>query len=176
MNHLDQLVGEWLTYNGYFVRTSVAVGLRDRGGFEGELDVVALHPGTQHLLHVECSLDALSWDQRLERFGAKFERGRRFVPQLFKGFTIPAQLDQVVILMFAGANNRDEIGGGRLLTAAQLVKEIIDGLANTSLRSGIVPETFPLVRTIQLTVAASGTPPGGRRLIPRATPDFPNPP
>jgi hypothetical protein len=52
VNHLEQLVSEWLQYNGYFVRVSVQVGARARGGFEGELDVVALNPVTQHLLHV----------------------------------------------------------------------------------------------------------------------------
>ncbi len=68
VNHLEQLVSEWLQYNGYFVRVSVQVGARARGGFEGELDVVALNPVTQHLLHVECSLDALSAEKREERF------------------------------------------------------------------------------------------------------------
>jgi hypothetical protein len=37
MNHLEQLVAEWLQYNGYFVRLSVQVGGRARGGYEGEL-------------------------------------------------------------------------------------------------------------------------------------------
>ena len=43
MNHLEQLVAEWLQYRGYFVRVSVPVGARPNGGFEGELDVVGLH-------------------------------------------------------------------------------------------------------------------------------------
>ena len=33
MNHLEQLVAEWLQYNGYFVRVSVPVGPRPKGGF-----------------------------------------------------------------------------------------------------------------------------------------------
>jgi hypothetical protein len=43
MNHLEQLIGEWLQYKGYFVRVSVPLGPRPKGGFEGELDVVALN-------------------------------------------------------------------------------------------------------------------------------------
>ncbi len=64
MNHLEQLVSEWLQYKGYFVRVSVPVGPRPKGGFEGELDVVALNFPHKHLVHVECSLDANSWEQR----------------------------------------------------------------------------------------------------------------
>jgi hypothetical protein len=60
VNHLEQLVGEWLQYRGYFVRMSVQVGPRLKGGFEGELDVIGLHFADQHLVHVECSLDAES--------------------------------------------------------------------------------------------------------------------
>jgi hypothetical protein len=43
MNHLEQLVAEWLQYNNYFVRMSVQVGARAKGGFEGELDVVGIN-------------------------------------------------------------------------------------------------------------------------------------
>jgi hypothetical protein len=59
LNHLEQLVAEWLQYKGYFVRISMPVGLRPMEGYEGELDVVAFHPARQHSLHVECSPDAL---------------------------------------------------------------------------------------------------------------------
>lgn len=73
MNHLEQLVAEWLQYRGYFVRTAVLVGPRPKGGFEGELDVVGLHVANQHLMHVECSLDALSWADRERRFAKKVD-------------------------------------------------------------------------------------------------------
>lgn len=41
MNFLEQLVSEWYSYRGFYVRENVRVGLRDRGGYQGELDVVA---------------------------------------------------------------------------------------------------------------------------------------
>jgi hypothetical protein len=84
-NHLEDLVAEWLEYNGYFVRKSVLVGKREKGGFEGELNVVGLHPKTKHLLHVECSLDAHTWEKREARFAGKFERGRKYIAPLFGG-------------------------------------------------------------------------------------------
>ena len=73
MNHLEQLVAEWLQHNGYFARTSVPVGPRDRGGYEGELDVVGLHLARKRLVHIECSLDADSASERQAKFAKKFE-------------------------------------------------------------------------------------------------------
>lgn len=97
-NHLEQLTAEWLEHCGYFVRQSVLVGKREKGGFEGELDIVALNPVSRHLLHVECSLDADPWERREARFTGNFERGRRYVPFLFAGLDLPPDLDQVTLL------------------------------------------------------------------------------
>ena len=76
MNHLEELVSEWLGYRGYFVRRNVLVGKRAKGGYECELDVVAFHPGLRRLVHVEPSLDAHSWKKRAARFAKKFAAGR----------------------------------------------------------------------------------------------------
>lgn len=85
MNHLEQLVAEWYEFQGYFVRRNVMVDPRPRGGYECELDVVAFHPGKQHLVHLEPSLDADSWQRREERFAKKFDAGRRHIPAIFGG-------------------------------------------------------------------------------------------
>jgi hypothetical protein len=168
MNHLEQLVSEWLQYSGYFVRTAMMVGPRSRGGFEGELDVVGLQVANKHLLHVECSLDALSWAVREERFRKKFDQGQRHIKHaIFQDFTLPETIDGVVVLQFAGRNSPEHIGGGRLVTGKQFVREILDGLKNTDPASGAVPSTFPLLRTLQLAAAAQDTPSDPkRRLIP----------
>ena len=47
---------------------------RNKGGFEGELDVVAVHVTKPHLLHVECSVDADSWQKSHAQFALKLER------------------------------------------------------------------------------------------------------
>src|SRR5579875_3875770 len=157
MNHLEQLVTEWLQYKKYYVRTSVQVGLRHAGGFEGELDVVGYNFASKHLIHVECSLDANSWQERDKVFSKKFERGRKFVKTVFEGFTVPNAPDQVALLQFA-SGNRQQIGGGRVITGKQFIREIWDGLRGTSPASGAVPSTLPLVRTLQLAAAAQPTP------------------
>ena len=88
MNFLEQLVAEWHELQGYFVRRNVRVGQLAGGGFGGELDVVALHPGKKRLLHIEPSMDAHSWEQREERFRKKFEIGKIHIPMLFAGFPV----------------------------------------------------------------------------------------
>ncbi len=156
MNHLEQLVSEWLQYKEYFVRVSVPVGPRPRGGFEGELDVVGVNPGNEHLIHVECSLDALSWKIRNEKFAKKFERGRKYIKSVFKGLVLPQKLDQVALLQFATHTNH-EVGGARLVTGKQFIREVFDGLKGTSPSSGAVPSTLPLLRTLQLAADAEHT-------------------
>jgi hypothetical protein len=88
-NHLEQLVAEWYEYQGYFIRRNIKVGRRSKGGYEGELDIVAFHPERQHLVHIETSLDAKSWEKREERFSKKFEAGRRYIPSLLEAVEKP---------------------------------------------------------------------------------------
>lgn len=164
MNHLESLVTEWLQFNRYFVRTSVHVGARERGGFEGELDVVGLNFQTAHLIHVECSLDSLSSNAREPKFAAKFERGVRFKELVFPGLVLPEQLDQVALLQYASSAT-ETIGGARLVTVKEFVAEIMVGLEGKSPASGAVPATYPLLRTLQLAADAKNTK-AKRRLIP----------
>jgi hypothetical protein len=153
MNHLEQLVAEWLQHNGFYVRVSVPVGPRARGGYEGELDVVGIHLVKQRLIHVECSLDAASRETREQRFAAKFARGRQYIKDAFEGMTLPEKLDQVVVLQFTSGTPR-EIGGARLVTVRELVHEIYDGLKSTSPASGAISSNLPLLRTLQLAADA----------------------
>jgi hypothetical protein len=170
MNHLEQLVAEWLQYNGYFVRSSVLVGRRPKGGFEGELDVVAIHMGRKHLIHVECSLDADAKKKREQRFSDKFARGRKFIAQVFVGLPVDADtLDSVAVLQFPN-KKMSQLGGGRLLHTRDLIHEIFAGLAGKSPASGAVPANLPLLRTLQLAADASTHRPGGNRLIEPNTP------
>lgn len=158
MNHLETLTAEWLEYCGYFVRKSVLAGARQNGGYEGELDVVAWHPQKEHLLHVECSLDALPWVKREKKYQAKFNCGQKYVSGIFESVDLP--LDQVVILTFGGKQPNAayrKLGGGRMITTAELIIEIITGLTGTSPLSKAVPEQYPNLRTIQLVDWSQGT-------------------
>ena len=43
MNFLEQVIAEWFSHKGYFVKTNIKFGKLPRGGFAGEMDVVAFH-------------------------------------------------------------------------------------------------------------------------------------
>ncbi len=149
VNHLEQLVAEFYEFQGYFVRRNIQVGRRPRGGYECELDVVAFNPELQHLVHVEPSMDAHTWSVREERFGKKFSAGRRYIPGLFKGIDIPADLEQIALLGFASNANRKTLAGGKILTAADFFAQIVKKLEGRSVAHAAVPEQFALLRTIQ---------------------------
>ena len=91
-NYLEQLVAEWYEYQGYFVRRNVLVGKLAAGGHEGELDIVAFNPAKSHLVHIEPSMDAESWEKREDRYRQKFETGKKYIPELFAGFELPAEI------------------------------------------------------------------------------------
>lgn len=149
MNHLEQLVGEWFEYNGYFVRRNILVGKRDQGGHECELDVVAFHPESQHLVHIEPSLDADSWAKRELRFSKKFKAGRSHIPQLFSGIPLPQDFEQIALFAFGSTKNVKTVGGGEVATTAEFYSEIVATLRGQNVAKKAVPEQFPLIRTIQ---------------------------
>ena len=149
MNFLEELVAEWYEFQGYFVRRNVLVGRRAKGGYECELDVVAFHPGSKHLVHIEPSMDAQSWAKRDERFRKKFAAGRRHIPELFSGLELPEAFDQIALLGFASNKNRSTVGGGKLLLVDELLREILTSLKDRRIASSAVPEDKPILRTLQ---------------------------
>ncbi len=157
MNHLEALTAEWLEYNGYFVRRAVKVGKRARGGWDGELDVIAFHPARGHFLHVECSIDAKTWENREKTFERKFAMGRKHARELFSGMALPTALDQVVVHGYAAAAEQHRrLGGGRLVTSQELTAEIITSIPTTTWKNA-VPETYPLLRTLQFSKMAGAS-------------------
>lgn len=149
MNHLEQLVGEWYEYSGYFVRRNIFVGKRPKGGYECELDVVAFQPNSGHLIQIEPSLDAHSWTKREERFKKKFEAGRKYIPELFAGIDLPQEIEQIALFVFASTSSVKELAGGRVAIASEFYGEIVRDLRGKRVAKEAVPEQFPLLRTIQ---------------------------
>jgi len=71
MNHLEQLTYEYYDWLGYLVKHNIKVGKLKRGGWEMELDIVAYNPTTNHLIHMEPSIDGYSWETRETHFRKK---------------------------------------------------------------------------------------------------------
>ena len=151
-NHLEQLVAEWYEFQGFFVRRNVKVGKRPQGGYECELDIVAFHPELKKVVHIETSLDADSWKKKEERFEKKFEAGKKYIPQIFKGFEIPTEIEQIAILFFASKNNKKTLAGGEIVLVSEILVEIVKELSKRKVTKQAVPEQFPLLRTIQFII------------------------
>ncbi len=149
INYLEQLIAEWYEYQGYFLRRNVMVGKREKGGYECELDIVAFHPETKHLIQIEPSMDAHPWPKREERYARKFEAGRKHIPELFGGLDIPGEIEQVAVLVFASKQHHEMLAGGRLVLAGDLLAEITRKLRRKSIYSKAVSEQYPILRTIQ---------------------------
>lgn len=148
-NHLESIVAEWYELRGYFVRRNVQVGKRPNGGYECELDIVAFHPEQRSLVQIEPSLDSDSWAKRELRYMKKFETGRRHIPTLFKGISVPKHIEQIALFVYGGGGERTHVGGGRVMFIREFMAEIRNGIAHRRVASAAVPEGFPHLRTLQ---------------------------
>lgn len=151
-NFLEQLITEWYEYQGYFVRRNVPVGKRTKGGYECELDIIAFEPVARHLVHVEPSLDAESWGQREQRFRKKFDAGLKYIPGLFPGLELAAEIEQIAIFAFASRVNHPTLAGRKVLLVSDLMREIMEDLSDKKITSAAVPEHHQVLRTLQFVV------------------------
>ena len=152
MNHLEELVSQWLDFRGYIVRCNVCIGLLRHGGHTGEIDVAAYHPVTKHCLHVECSGDADSWAYREKRFEQKFAKGRDFIKkEVFPWLDGVGDLkiEQWAIVWTAGAD-RTHVAGGKVVTMRNLYRNIARDIRKMREKGNrVIPEKYSLLRTIQ---------------------------
>lgn len=152
MNHLEQLISEWYEFRGYFVRRNIMVCKRKKGGYKGELDIVAFNSEKNHLIHIEPSSDANSWAKREKNFRKKFDVGKRYITsEIFPGFKLPT-IEQWAVLPASDTNHKT-IGGGKVVPIKKLYQMITKYIKeNGPPETNAIPEQFPLLRTIQFTV------------------------
>jgi len=153
MNHLEQLVAEWLEFKGYFIRRNVKVGRLPHGGHEGELDVVAYHPIENRLIHIETSTDAGTWLKREERFKKKFETGHKYIiPEILPWLPHNKTFEQWAVL-WGSDRHHPTIGGGKVVPVRKLYRMIAEDIVALEKKGNrAVPEQFPLLRTMQYTL------------------------
>jgi hypothetical protein len=101
-------------------------------------------------MHLEPSIDALSWHKREERFERKFRVGRKYIfGDVLPWLNPTTPLTQRAILVNRGS--RTHVGGGEITTIDETTKEIRDTVsAEGKLAKCAISEQFPLLRTIQL--------------------------
>ena len=157
MNFLEQLVAEWYEYRRYFVLSNLQYGKRKKGGYEGEIDVLAFHPKEQDFLHIETSADALSWAKRRDRFRQQFTKAARYYPEW-----LPCNVDEVKRIAVVGFALKpkvrsDYFGDGiEIRSVPDLMAEISAALAKKEPMKAAVPEAFPLLRAVQFAVHYGG--------------------
>jgi hypothetical protein len=154
-NFLEQLVSELYEFRRYFVRRNVLVGRRRAGGYDCELDVVALHPREKKFVQIEPSMEADTWERREHRYGKKFAAGKKHIPELFQGLDVPTEIEQIALFGFGG-KTRETVAGGRVMLVSELMVEIERVLEGRKIASGAVPEGFPLLRAVQFTLEYLG--------------------
>ena len=148
VEYLEQLATEWYEYQGYFVHKDLWVGLASDGSYECELDIVAFHPTRHHLVHIEPSLDLLSWKDREQHFQLKFDAGKRYLHRMF-GAEAHGHLEQIALIVSGDESALHTIAGGRIVRLADLLAEILERLASFDISESLVPEQWPLLRTLQ---------------------------
>lgn len=151
MNHLEGLIRQYYEWKGYIVRSNVKVGRLTHGGWSGELDIVAYHPQTKHLIHLEPSIDANSWDNREDRFKKKFAAGHEYIgSEVFPWVDKNTPIEQVAVLI---TSSRTELAGGKVWSIDELMRDIRTEIINAGIMAkNAIPEEYDLLRTIQMTV------------------------
>ena len=155
MNFLESLVAEWYEYREYFVRSNVRTRERGKkGGYDVELDVLAFSPKDQSLVHIETSSDANSWRERKERFLKK-----KFIltHDEYEDLVLKSKIKTIKKIAIVGWNYktksdlnwRDDI---EVKLIPNLLEEITAKLKKTSPSKHVVPENYPLLRTIQIMI------------------------
>ena len=150
-NFLESLIAEWLEYKGMFVRTNVLVGLREKGGYECELDVVGIDLQERRILQYEPTMDGSSWKDREIKFRKKFDAGKKYIPELFSDFMRihPDWIEQYAVLGYGSDRNHKTIGGGIIITTKSLFQQILEDLKGKRIDRQAISENMPRLRTIQ---------------------------
>ncbi len=152
MNHLERLVAQYYEWQGYIVRVNTLVGRRSQGGYECELDICAFHPQSNHLVHVEPSLDADPWEKRELRFKRKFQAGTNYIKStVFPWLAESPHIIEQIAILIASTQNHERIGGGRVMNLDQFIGQVRAKVVATGIMAkNAIPERYDLLRTMQL--------------------------
>ena len=153
MSHLENLIAEYYDWSGYLVKRNLKVGKLSHGGWEMELDVVAFHPTTKHLVHVEPSIDAHSWETREARFRKKFESGEKYMfSHVFPWLDQSTPVERIAVLI-SHPKGRDQLCGAKILSIDEFMTKVKEKVGACGIMAkNAIPEQYPLLRTIQLTL------------------------
>jgi len=149
MNFLERLAAEWYAYNGFFVRTNIKFARGRRGGYGGEMDVIAYEPSSHKLVHVETSTDSNTLSRRKEEFSRKFSTARREYLTLFP---YKGDFEQIAVIGLSRRPPKLNISGVKVKSIPQFISEVSAKLRTAAPWKEAVSETYPILRAIQFAV------------------------
>lgn len=152
MNFLEQLVAEWYEDQGYFIRRNVKIGKRSKGGYEGEIDVLAFDFERKQVVHVETSTDADSWKTRVKKFEKKFTVADKHYKDIFSRLGLPDDVSVIKKVIAGVGKKRGEGSLGRniqLVSIREFMAEVNETMMKRDPMKNAVPENLGLLRAIQ---------------------------
>lgn len=162
MNFLEQLASEWYEYQGYFVRRNIKFGGsagKSTGGHSGEIDILAFHPKSDSLIHIETSSDFDSWEERKEKFvKKKFTALATAEYQKFIGRPIRFVERVAIVSHSRKPNNLDwQTADGceiKVMDIPTLIHDILIVIRKKRhARDVAIPEQLPLLRAMHYAVS-----------------------
>lgn len=84
-------------------------------------------------------MDADSRAKREVRYTKKFKAGRKYIPALFEGISLPNDIEQIALLGFASNANVKTLAIGRVMTTSDLFVEIVSGISGKKVAKAAVP-------------------------------------
>lgn len=153
MSHLENLIAEYYDWQGYLIKRNIKVGKLCHGGWEMELDVLAYNPHSKHLIHIEPSIDAHSWETRETRFSKKFTAAKKYIfSEIFTWLENDIPLEQVAVLV-THPKDRNTLAGGRIVSIDEVILQIKNKIIDCGIvAKNAIPEQYPLLRTLQLSI------------------------
>lgn len=148
INFLEQLAYEYYQILGYFVIKNRKIAIRAAGGWDGELDVVAIDVMRKKVVHVECGAGRKSRAETKSRLEKKFALAKQHIHQLVPWDERQFELEQVALVDSRKRRSAFRVDGAKTMTSKGFVEDCIDVVRAYIERGTVVPETYPILRTI----------------------------
>ncbi len=151
MSHLENFIAEYYDWKGYLVKRNVKVGRLSHGGWEMELDAVAYDPHSGHLVHLEPSVDAHSWEIREERFRKKFGAASKLIfKEVFTWLDPKTPIEHIAVLI-SHPKGRDFLAGAKIISIDEFMAKVRAEIVACGVAAkNAIPEQFPMLRTLQI--------------------------
>ncbi|WP_297453939.1 hypothetical protein [Persephonella sp.] len=155
-NFLEELIYEYLDFKGCFVKRNIKLRKREKGGFDREIDILALDTRNCIVYHIETSFATnKSWDQTIENFKRKkFDIKKKEYAQLVGLEAHEIQIVKVAILLNVPKQKEkrdlfEKETKSKLYSIKEIMEEIKSPITSKDPLKEAIPEKYPLLRTIQ---------------------------